>query len=327
MGYVGSVLVPYLASLGTYELYGFDAGYFEKDLTGPCPEYFLAKQYRGDLREFPKALLKNMDAVIHLGALSCDDLSAEIINQVNYQATVRLAELAKQAGVLRFVFASSCDLYGGAGDGVPRSEQDEINPLTLCSKSKALAEKALEKLASPDFQISTLRFATACGPSPRLRLDLALNFFIATAMTEQKITIQGDGSLMQAFIHVRDMARAMEWAVNRSGDDYLMLNVGSDLWNYALLELAQECADLIPGLLIERDLNNLKNLKTPASYQVDFKKFRELAPYHQPIKTMDQTVESLSRLCQPHQPKFYRGLGGFSADFKDALSPLKLTLA
>lgn len=340
MGYVGSVLVPYLASLGGHEIHGFDLGYFEKYLTGPCPEYFLAKQHRGDVRSFPERLLNNFDAVIHLAALSNDAMGAcfdQLTYQINYEASVRLAKLAKQQGVLRFVFASSCSLYGAASDGKERSETDLINPLTAYAKSKALVEQDLEKLASPDFQISALRFATACGPSSRLRLDLVLNDFVATAVAQKKIKIQSDGSPMRPLIHVRDMARAMHWAVNRSGDDYLVLNIGSEIWNYSILELAEHCKDLIPGVEIER---NPAALKDQRSYQVDFQKFKNLAPHHQPLRNLEVTVEALSRLCQSldlsDQNKYIRLAvlknylsGGDLKDsfLRESLSPSKLTLA
>jgi len=340
MGYVGSVLVPYLASLGGYEIHGFDLGYFERNLTGPCPEYFLAKQHRGDVRTFPEKLLENFDAVIHLAALSNDAMGVRfnsLTQEVNYQASVRLAKLAKQAGVLRFVFASSCSVYGAAGDGSSRSEQDPTNPLTAYAKSKILVEQDLKQLASPDFQVSALRFATACGPSSRLRLDLVLNDFVATAITQKKIKIQSDGSPMRPLIHVRDMARAMDWAVNRAGDNYLVLNIGSEIWNYSILELAEHCKDLIPGVEIER---NPAALKDQRSYQVDFQKFKNLAPHHQPLRNIEMTVEALSRLCQnldlTDRDKYVRLAvlnnylsGGDLKDsfLRESLSPSKLTLA
>lgn len=301
MGYVGSVLVPYLASQGAYQLYGFDAGYFEKCLTGPNPDYFLVKQYRGDIQSFPDEILEGMDAVIHLAALSNDAMGVrfdDLTEKINYQASVKLAQMARAHGVPKFIFASSCSLYGAAGN-LPKTEQDSINPLTAYARSKAAVEAELKQIACPDFQIMALRFATACGASPRLRLDLVLNDFVATALTEKKIKVLSDGSPIRPLIHVKDMARSLAWALNQKITSdvptYLVLNIGSDHWNYQIKNLADSCVQWIPGTQVEI---NPAALPDKRSYRVDFSTFKKLAPNHQPIMNLEQTVLGLTQLCR-----------------------------
>jgi len=297
MGYIGSVTVPYLASLGGYELYGFDIGYFEKILTGPCPEHFLTRQERGDICYFPEKLLEGVEAVIHLAALSNDVMGFRFDNlteAVNYQASLRLAQLAKAHGVPKFIFASSCSLYGAGGDSA-KTEQDSINPLTAYARSKAAVEAELKILANSDFQVTCLRFATACGASSRLRLDLVLNDFVATAFSEHRIRVQSDGSPIRPLIHVKDMARSLAWALNRFGDNYLVVNVGSDRWNYQIRDLAHACALCIPQVQVEINQNAAPDKR---SYRVNFSKYQSLAPHHQPQMELPATIESLLRMCK-----------------------------
>ncbi len=297
MGYIGSVLVPYLASRGGYELYGFDAGYFEECLTGPRPENFLVRQYRGDIQNFPDELLNGMDAVIHLAALSNDAMGVrfdQLTEAVNYQASVKLAQMARAHGVPKFIFASSCSLYGAGGD-LAKTELDSLNPLTAYARSKSAVEAELKNLASPDFKIMALRFSTACGASPRLRLDLVLNDFVATALSEKIIRVMSDGSPIRPLIHVKDISRSLLWALNyQAQEDYLVINIGSDHWNYQIKDLAEICAKLIPKIKIEI---NPKAMPDKRSYRVNFAKFRELAPDYQPQMTLEKTVESLVWMC------------------------------
>ena len=240
MGYVGPLVLRRLReSHPDSTLIGYDVGYFAHCLTGPArfPESRADIQYFGDIRQVPEKILQGADAIVHLCAISNDPMGAifeDITLDINYRASIDLAAKAKRAGVKAFVFASSCSVYGFA-EGGPRREEDELNPLTAYAKSKVGTERDLASLASESFAVTCLRFATACGMSDRLRLDLVLNDFVAGALVSKQINILSDGTPWRPLIHVRDMARAIDWAVQRDrrdGGAFLTVNVGSDTWNY-----------------------------------------------------------------------------------------------
>jgi len=159
-------------------------------------------------------ILRGVDAIVHLAAISNDPMGKtfeEVTDAINFRASVELARQAKAAGVRSFVFASSCSMYGMADD-TPRKETSPLNPLTAYAKSKVSTETELQKLADKSFRVTCLRFATACGMSDRLRLDLVVNDFVACAVTSKNITILSDGTPWRPLIHVKDMARAFDWA-------------------------------------------------------------------------------------------------------------------
>ena len=213
MGYVGPILVRRLRdSYPDADLIGLDMGYFGNCLssTGILPECRVNRQHFADVRNFPAALLSGVDAVVYLAALSNDPLGhafEEATLDINYRSCVRAAKMAKEAGVKSFVFASSCSVYGSAEDGA-RTEASPVNPLTAYAKSKVWTERDLAPLADGRFKVTCLRFATACGMSDRLRLDLVLNDFVAGAVASKKISILSDGTPWRPLIHVKDMARA-----------------------------------------------------------------------------------------------------------------------
>ena len=191
-----------------------------------------------------------------------------------------------------FVFASSCSVYGEADDRA-RTEQSEVNPLTAYARSKVLTEIALKPLAGADFKVSCLRFATACGMSDRLRLDLVLNDFVACAISTRRITVLSDGTPWRPLINVTDMARAIEWALERpisDGGEFLVVNVGSDGWNYQVHELATAVAAAVPGTEVSINRDALPDKR---SYRVNFSLFKTLAPAHQPQADLVRTVEGL----------------------------------
>lgn len=299
MGYVGPALVRHLRQVPAIEtLVGYDAGYFAHCLTASraLPETQLDVQYFGDTRELPAELLTGVDAVVHLAAISNDPMGAKFETptfEINQHASTRLAEMARDAGVKSFVFASSCSMYGAADSGGARKETDETNPLTAYAKSKIGTERVLNQMPLGNMSVTCLRFATACGMSERLRLDLVLNDFVACAITSGVITVLSDGSPWRPLIDVSDMARAIEWAVTRdpdNGGQLLAVNVGKDEWNYQVKDLAAAVAKAVPGTEV--------NINTSAppdkrSYRVDFELFRKLAPRHQPQTTLDQSIERL----------------------------------
>ena len=300
MGYVGPRLLEQLRmSIPESVLLGYDTGYFAHCLTGAetFPECRLDTQYFGDIRDLSPDLLANVDAVIHLAAISNDpmgDRFKDVTFDINYKASVNLARIAKEAGVSRFVFASSCSVYGFA-EGGARNEQAPLNPLTAYAKSKIQTEEDLRMLADEDFVVTSLRFATACGSSDRLRLDLVLNDFVAGAVAAKEITVLSDGTPWRPLIHVKDMAIAMDWALKRSssaGGTFLALNAGSNDWNYQVRDLAEAVASVIPGVKVSI------NKDAPAdkrSYQVDFALYEKLAPVHQPEMTLRTAIEDLAK--------------------------------
>jgi nucleoside-diphosphate-sugar epimerase len=288
MGYVGPGVVQRLReSYPQATLIGLDAGYFAHCLTNAqvLPESRLDVQYFSDMRKLKTEALKGVDAVVHLAAISNDPMGKsfeDVTYDINYRASVELAREAKRQGVRTFVFASSCSMYGLADD-TPRVETSPLNPLTAYAKSKVLTEGELKMLAGPDFQVSCLRFATACGMSERLRLDLVVNDFVACAVTSGNISILSDGTPWRPLIHVKDMARGIDWAIQRTpeqGGYFLAVNVGSNVWNYQVKELAEAVASVVPGVSISINKNAPPDNR---SYRVDFSLFEKLAPEYQPI--------------------------------------------
>ncbi|MGE0406324.1 MAG: NAD-dependent epimerase/dehydratase family protein [Candidatus Korobacteraceae bacterium] len=300
MGYVGPGVVRQLrAAWPDAVLVGVDTGFFAHCLTGAAhlPEAALDVQHFCDVRHLPESMLDGVDAIVHLAAISNDPMGKlfeDVTLDVNFRASVRLAELAKNAGVRAFVFASSCSVYGFADDR-PRTESSSVNPLTAYARSKIFTEEAVEKLASDSFQVTCLRFATACGMSDRLRLDLVLNDFVAAACASRDITILSDGTPWRPLINVLDMARAIEWALSRtskSGGNFLVVNAGSDSWNYRVRDLAEAVASVVPGTKVSINASAPPDKR---SYCVDFSLFRRLAPKHQPQFDLVSTVRYLQQ--------------------------------
>ena len=298
MGYVGPVAAQELQrTRPDAVLVGLDLGFFGHCLTGAAflPERLYATQHFLDVRRVPDALLEGFDAVVHLAAVSNDPIGnafEEATRAVNYQSSVDLARQAKRAGVSHFVFASSCSLYGAGGDA-PRTEDAVLTPLTAYARSKDAAEQELKTLAGDGFTVTSLRFATACGMSPRLRLDLVLNDFVAGAVASGRITVLSDGSPWRPLIHVKDMARAIDWALDRpaaSGGAFLAVNAGSNAWNYQIRDLAEAVASLVPGTSLSINADAAPDKR---SYRVDFGRFAALAPNHQPLMDLPATVAEL----------------------------------
>lgn len=298
MGYVGPTLVKHLRARHTGAwLTGYDSGFFAHCTTGAevLPEKFLDEQHFGDIRDLPASLLQGVDAVVQLAAVSNDPMGnrfQEVTEEINFRSSIRLAEMARDAGVRNYAFASSCSVYG-AGSDTPRREGDAINPLTAYARSKIDTEEALENTDLGNMIVTCLRFATACGMSDRLRLDLVLNDFVACALANRNITVLSDGSPWRPLIDVRDMARAIDWAVTRNQDNgghKLTVNVGSDEWNYQVKDLAQAVAAAIPGTEVSVNTNAQPDKR---SYRVDFGLYRSLAHGHLPQVTLIQSIAAL----------------------------------
>jgi nucleoside-diphosphate-sugar epimerase len=296
MGYVGPEVAKYLrARRPNAKLHGFDNAYFAHCLTGSpvLPERCLDEQFYGDVRELSLDL-QGYDAVIQLAAISNDPMGNQfqaVTLDINQNTTVSLARAAATAGVKNFVFASSCSVYGIA-DGAPRKETDPLNPITAYAKSKIGAEQELAAIDTK-MVITCLRFATACGMSDRLRLDLVLNDFVACALSRGQISVLSDGSPWRPLIDVADMARAIDWAIDRplgAGGRYLEVNAGSDDRNYQVRDLANAVSQRVPGTDVSINTSAPVDSR---SYKVDFGLFRSLAPHHQPVVSLDQSIQNL----------------------------------
>lgn len=310
MGYIGPVLSQHLReSIPDVYLIGYDSGFFGHCLTNAAvlPEIRFDEQYFGDVRDFPIHLLNGVDAVVHLAAVSNDPMGNRfeaVTEAINYQSSARIADLARDHGVRNYVFASSCSMYGAA-EGGPRTENDALNPLTAYARSKVATEEYLAKMDLGGMVATALRYSTACGMSERLRLDLVLNDFVACALTSGEITVLSDGTPWRPLIDVKDMCRAIEWAVTRNKDNggqLVRVNVGSDEWNYQVRDLAQAVAKAIPGTKVSINTNAPPDKR---SYSVNFAYYRSLAPMHQPQVTLDQAIKELKEGMQ-------------SMNFKDA---------
>jgi len=297
LGYVGPAVIQRLReSFSDAILVGLDMGYFANCLTtsGIVSRSQVDIQYFGDVRKAPTEALCEVDAVVYLAAISNDPMGAmfeDITSSVNHLAAYELAKTAKMKGARTFVFASSCSVYGFA-EGA-RTEEAAVNPLTAYAKSKVQAEKDLGSLADENFTVTCLRFATACGMSERLRLDLVLNDFVASALTSGEISILSDGTPWRPLIHIKDMAKAIDWGIQRNkqaGGKFLSVNVGSDRWNYQVKDLADAVAQVLPGTRISINKNAQVDRR---SYRVSFQKFSELAPDFQPSMDLSTAVADL----------------------------------
>ena len=298
LGYIGpSVMLQLRRSYPLAQLVGMDLGFFAHCLTGvnAYPERVVDHQIYKDVRDVEQDDLEGFDTIIHLAAVSNDPMGEEfavVTDEINCQSSIKIATLAKTAKVKNYVFASSCSVYGEASE-FAKKENDDLNPLTAYAKSKIDTETRIANLASDEFVVTCLRFATACGFSARTRLDLVLNDFVAAAISNGVISILSDGSPWRPLIHVSDMGRAIDWATSRkasNGGAMLVVNAGSDEWNYQIKELAAAVANQIPGTTVEINLNAAPDKR---SYKVDFAKFRELAPNHQPQVSLIDAIKGL----------------------------------
>lgn len=303
LGYIGPVLARYLKShVKECELIGYDSGYFGHCNTNVSvlPEALYKAQYFGDVRDFDENLLSDVDAVVYLAAISNDPMGNKFeaaTAEINQNACLRIAAMAQKSGVKNFVFASSCSVYGYA-EGGARKETDQTNPLTAYARSKIGTEEALKQANLGKMVVTCLRFATACGMSERLRLDLVLNDFVACAIASGEITILSDGTPWRPLIDVEDMSRAICWAAQRTpqnGGQLLFINIGRDDWNYQVKELAEAVARAVPGTKIHINTSAQPDKR---SYKVDFSLFKELAPQYIPQLSLDQSIDRLVKGLQ-----------------------------
>ncbi|GAA4929039.1 NAD-dependent epimerase/dehydratase family protein [Actinoplanes utahensis] len=248
-GYLGGVVTPRLLAAG-HTVVGLDTGLFADRVLGPAPPP--VDTLRGDVRDVTPEQCAGVDAVVHLAALCNDplgDLDPALTDEVNHRATLRLAAAAKSAGVTRFVFASSCSLYGAGAAGVKLTETAAFEPVTPYGESKVLSERGLWALADDDFSPTCLRNATAYGFSPRLRGDLVVNDLTAHAVIAGEVPLRSDGIVWRPLVHVEDIAAAF-LAVLEAPREVVhakAYNVGRSEENYLIRDVAELVAEVLPG--------------------------------------------------------------------------------
>lgn len=252
MGYIGAMLVPMLLKEG-HDVVGMDTDYFSRcTFTGALADVPTLKM---DVRDASAATVRGFDAIIHLGGLSNDplgDYKPTLTEDINFKASVCLAQLAKQVGVQRFLFASSCSNYGAAGDEF-LTEEAAFNPVTPYGVSKVRVEQELRKLADESFTPVYLRASTAYGLSPRIRFDLVVNNLTAWAFTTGRVYLKSDGSPWRPIVHVEDICRAYVAALHAPREAVYNqgFNVGTTTENYQIRELAQMVEETVPGCRVD----------------------------------------------------------------------------
>lgn len=293
-GYLGQIVVPCLLAAG-HAVIGLDSRLFAGcDLPGqPRPKL---RTIVRDIRDVERAELDGIEAIVHLAALSNDplgDLDPELTWDINHRGTLRLAELARDAGVRRFLFSSSCSNYGAAGDDHLNETARQI-PVTAYAQSKVQAERDLASLASERFTPTYLRNATAYGLSPRLRGDLVVNNLVGSAVTTGEVRLLSDGRAWRPLVHVEDIAQAFRCVLEAPAELVLnaAFNVGDTAENYRVRSIAELVADEVPGAVVTVAAEAGPDLR---NYRVDCDRIRRVLPGFRPRWTLRAGIEQLHR--------------------------------
>lgn len=295
-GYIGSVLAPVLMQAG-YEVVGLDTGYFSECTL--VPDAVSVTSVCKDIRAIDEKDLRGFYAVIHLAALSNDpigNLDVGWTREINYEGSVRLAEYAKAAGVERFLFSSSCIMYGMSEANVV-TEESPLDPRTEYARSKVLAERVISALAGDGFSPTFLRNGTIYGLSPRMRFDTVLNDLVATAVTTGKVIVHSDGKPWRPVVHVQDVARAfkaiLEAPIKKVHNQ--AINTGANELNHQIRELAEITARTVPGCKLEIRARSAADQRT---YKADFGKFASTFPEFKFNWTAEKGAAELYRAFQ-----------------------------
>jgi nucleoside-diphosphate-sugar epimerase len=275
-GYLGSLLPPLLIERG-HEVIGVDTGYYKVGWLYNGTE-FTAKTLNKDIRNISTEDLQGVEAIVHMAELSNDptgQLSPNITYDINHKGSVRLAKLAKEAGVRRFVYMSSCSVYGVATEG-DVTEESPVNPQTAYAECKTLVERDVKPLADDDFSPTFMRNATAFGASPRMRFDIVLNNLAGLAWTTKEIKMTSDGTPWRPLVHALDICKAIACALEAPRDivHNQVFNVGDTSNNYRVKEVAEIIADVFTGCKLSFGENGADN----RSYRVSFEKINTLLP-------------------------------------------------
>jgi len=290
-GYIGCVLCPLLLERG-HEVVGLDTDYFSDYSFFPITEGF--EQRKAEVRGLDASHFEGVDAVVHLAALSNDpmgQLDPSLTDDINHRASVRVAELAREAGVTRFVFSSSCSMYGAGGDGAV-DETAPFNPVSAYAVSKVDTERDVSALARDDFSPTFMRNATAYGVSPRMRSDLVVNNFLGWAVTTGEIRILSDGTPWRPVVHIGDISGAMAAVleVDRERVHDVAFNVGRDEDNYQVRDIADVVARHVPGSKVVYAGTGEPDKR---SYRVDFGKIRRELPEFEPRWDLESGVAEI----------------------------------
>ncbi len=290
-GYIGAVAAPLLQAAG-HEVVGLDTDlYVSCDFGNPNPEI---PEVRKDFRRLAASDFRGFDAIVHFGALSNDplgNLDPQLTYDINHHASVHMAELAKSAGVTRFVFSSSCSTYGAAGDDF-LDESAALHPVTPYGESKVLVERDVTPLADDNFSPTFMRNATAYGVSPRLRLDIVLNDLVAWAYTKGKVYIKSDGTPWRPIVHIRDITAAVVSVLDAPREliHNQVFNVGRTDENYRISELAVIVKETVPGCEVELAPGGGPDKRC---YRVNCEKIRRVLPSFQPQWTARKGTKEL----------------------------------